>query len=286
MEFFVATVRKHLPRFFSAVAVLEIGSYDVNGSVRKFFADTRKFVGVDLVAGPGVDIVASGHQVKLDAPVDVAISTECFEHNPHYLATFANMVQAARPGGLVLFTCASTGRPEHGTSRTSPIDSPGTMHAGWDYYRNLDAGHFAEFPLADNFAAWRFFQNPVSCDLYFFGLRHDANHTPADEAPFDAIVAELTAFRLKQIAETLGGEMPVLARRLLVPTPAGFAAAQTEIDRFNLLLGVAREDMAVVAANGGAAPSGGRFMSGPIGRNEPCPCGSGKRYKHCHGQLN
>jgi preprotein translocase subunit SecA len=22
-----------------------------------------------------------------------------------------------------------------------------------------------------------------------------------------------------------------------------------------------------------------------VGRNEPCPCGSGKRYKHCHGQL-
>jgi preprotein translocase subunit SecA len=23
-----------------------------------------------------------------------------------------------------------------------------------------------------------------------------------------------------------------------------------------------------------------------IGRNEPCPCGSGKKYKHCHGQVN
>ena len=22
-----------------------------------------------------------------------------------------------------------------------------------------------------------------------------------------------------------------------------------------------------------------------VGRNEPCPCGSGKRYKHCHGKL-
>jgi len=24
----------------------------------------------------------------------------------------------------------------------------------------------------------------------------------------------------------------------------------------------------------------------PVGRNEPCPCGSGKKYKHCHGRLN
>jgi preprotein translocase subunit SecA len=23
----------------------------------------------------------------------------------------------------------------------------------------------------------------------------------------------------------------------------------------------------------------------PVGRNDPCPCGSGKKYKHCHGAL-
>jgi preprotein translocase subunit SecA len=22
-----------------------------------------------------------------------------------------------------------------------------------------------------------------------------------------------------------------------------------------------------------------------VGRNDPCPCGSGKKYKYCHGQL-
>ena len=27
-------------------------------------------------------------------------------------------------------------------------------------------------------------------------------------------------------------------------------------------------------------------QAGPkVGRNEPCPCGSGKKFKHCHGQL-
>ena len=24
---------------------------------------------------------------------------------------------------------------------------------------------------------------------------------------------------------------------------------------------------------------------GRVGRNEPCPCGSGKKYKHCHGRY-
>jgi preprotein translocase subunit SecA len=39
-----------------------------------------------------------------------------------------------------------------------------------------------------------------------------------------------------------------------------------------------------------AAGSGERSITAPIqvekkvGRNEPCPCGSGKKYKHCHGK--
>ena len=46
--------------------------------------------------------------------------------------------------------------------------------------------------------------------------------------------------------------------------------------------------------NAGAAPQDGPRLApqpvqhaGPkVGRNEPCPCGSGKKYKHCHGQLS
>ncbi|MDH1443675.1 preprotein translocase subunit SecA [Pseudomonas sp. GD03721] len=36
-------------------------------------------------------------------------------------------------------------------------------------------------------------------------------------------------------------------------------------------------DVAVAAAPVRAEPK--------VGRNEPCPCGSGKKYKHCHGQI-
>ena len=25
---------------------------------------------------------------------------------------------------------------------------------------------------------------------------------------------------------------------------------------------------------------------GKVGRNEPCPCGSGKKFKHCHGRFS
>jgi preprotein translocase subunit SecA len=36
-------------------------------------------------------------------------------------------------------------------------------------------------------------------------------------------------------------------------------------------------------AQGDAATGG--VVEAPISRNAPCPCGSGKKYKHCHGQL-
>src|SRR6266513_2963970 len=37
-----------------------------------------------------------------------------------------------------------------------------------------------------------------------------------------------------------------------------------------------------------ASESAGTFVRGErkVGRNEPCPCGSGKKYKHCHGALS
>jgi len=38
----------------------------------------------------------------------------------------------------------------------------------------------------------------------------------------------------------------------------------------------------------GEQPTQTEFQSAllaPVGRNVPCPCGSGKKYKHCHGKL-
>ncbi|MEQ8660966.1 MAG: SEC-C metal-binding domain-containing protein, partial [Gammaproteobacteria bacterium] len=41
------------------------------------------------------------------------------------------------------------------------------------------------------------------------------------------------------------------------------------------------------AAAGGAGQQAPFVRDGrKVGRNEPCPCGSGKKYKQCHGQLN
>ena len=41
--------------------------------------------------------------------------------------------------------------------------------------------------------------------------------------------------------------------------------------------------LGAIAASIGAAPVADDIPK--VGRNDPCPCGSGKKYKHCHGRL-
>ena len=167
---FVATIQRNLPTFFNKAAVLEIGSYVVNESVGHLFKDVT-YTGVDLCAGPGVDIVGSGHEVSFPTPFDTTISCECFEHNRHFRETFTNMVKHTRDGGLCVFTCATTGRLEHGTTFSVSDQSPGTQSIGDNYYRNVSETDFDPAFLADNFDHFRFFENPSSQDLYFFGLK-------------------------------------------------------------------------------------------------------------------
>jgi len=42
-----------------------------------------------------------------------------------------------------------------------------------------------------------------------------------------------------------------------------------------------------LAAGAGARPSRGMTPAawGKVGRNKTCPCGSGKKFKHCHGRV-
>jgi preprotein translocase subunit SecA len=47
----------------------------------------------------------------------------------------------------------------------------------------------------------------------------------------------------------------------------------------------ADEEAAAVASPGGPGFQQAARAMPKVGRNDPCPCGSGRKYKHCHGQL-
>jgi len=163
---FFRVVKNNNPQAFTGVEVLEIGSLNINGTVRDFFDSTR-YIGADVADGRDVDVVCNGENLDYpDNSFDVAVSAECFEHNPEWVATFRNMWRMSKK--YVLMTCASEGRAEHGTTRSDPGSSPLTL--SWDYYRNLTEQDFrAEFNLDEMFTDYYFQYNPDSCDLYFYG---------------------------------------------------------------------------------------------------------------------
>jgi hypothetical protein len=163
---YLTKLRSQFPHYFTDVRVLEVGSLNINGTVRDFFQPTE-YVGVDVAEGPGVDVIAQGeHLTYPDNSFDVVISAECFEHNPEWVATFDNMWRMAK--SFVIMTCASDGRPEHGTTRTTPSDSPYTLQ--WGYYKNLTEEDFREhFNIEDMFTEHQFEYNATAHDLYFYG---------------------------------------------------------------------------------------------------------------------
>lgn len=163
--YFVEFVKNKFPQNFYKAKVLEIGSLNINGTVRDLFVDCD-YLGVDVGEGKDVDLVCEGQ--NLDDPnetYDTTISCECFEHNPYWKETFENMHRMTKIGGLVIFSCATTGRPEHGTSRTNKADSPLTT---WDYYRNLTE---QDFNVEGMFSQYEFATQHQTHDLYFYGVK-------------------------------------------------------------------------------------------------------------------
>ena len=155
------------------ITILEIGSYNVNGTIRSIFTNSIKYIGVDVVKGPDVDVVYDGLNLDIKDKFDLSISCECFEHNPYYLENFKNMIDLTNANGIVAFTCASIIRGEHGTTRTSTKDSPGSMEK-WDYYKNLFKKDFEEkLNLNELFYKYQFFYNLTSYDLYFIGIKNN-----------------------------------------------------------------------------------------------------------------
>jgi SAM-dependent methyltransferase len=170
--------------------ILEVGSYDVYGTFRSFFSQAGEYVGIDLSAGPGVDMVLSSHDlVGQLSGFDVVVSGEALEHDTDWRLSVRNMVEVLKPGGIVIITCAGTGRPEHGTTRTNPDESPGTQSLGWDHYENVSAGDFRAVVDAISGIDYLVWENPRVFDLYAVIVKSE--QASGWELPTDGEVAQI-----------------------------------------------------------------------------------------------
>ncbi len=97
------------------------------------------------------------------------------------------------------------------------------------------------------------------------------------------------AFELfESLLQTVRMDVSRLLMTVQIRTEAQLEEAEAAPEMSNVQYHHADYDEALAAANppeqGGPAPA---TNVGPkVGRNDPCPCGSGKKYKHCHGKLN
>lgn len=167
---FMESIRDRFPDKFKGVRVLDIGSLDINGNNRGLFTDST-YIGIDIGNGPGVDIVCRGHEFRDETGFEFVVSSECFEHDEYWDLTFTNGVKLLKSGGMFMFSCASANRPEHGTRRTSPKDSPFTSALENDYYKNLNEEDFSQLPLDEWFSEYEFQTNTNPDDLYFWGIK-------------------------------------------------------------------------------------------------------------------
>ena len=180
---YVARIKDRFPEVFTDRKVLSIGAFEVNGTESDFFEHCN-YTGLDLGPGPGVDVVCPAQEYDApDESFDLIVSCECFEHNPYYKETIENSVRMLKPGGMFLFTCATTGRPLHGTayleeeSRKNYADwktMPNVVRENWDndYYKNLTEADIRECMIPEDiFESFEFEVEENHCDLYFWGIK-------------------------------------------------------------------------------------------------------------------
>jgi len=172
---FTLFVKNILHYFFIGKRVLDVGSGDINGNNR-FLFENCEYNGNDVIKANNVTIVSKTKDLPFENNTfDAIISTECFEHDPEYKESLIKIYNMLKPDGLFCFTCASTGRPEHGTRRSQPTCSYGTignLEDMSDYYKNLTEIDLNEvLPLNEFFSVWDTYYNNDSNDLYFVGIK-------------------------------------------------------------------------------------------------------------------
>ncbi len=111
---FALAARQQHP--FAPGRMLEIGSYNVNGTIRDAFTDAAEYIGVDQTAGPGVDRVVLGQNIVDEfgaASFDTVACCEMLEHDPKPWLTLAQINTVLKPGGYLFISTPTFGFPVH-----------------------------------------------------------------------------------------------------------------------------------------------------------------------------
>lgn len=112
------TAMEHADLFFktymsnkAGLKVVELGSQDVNGSIRSKCPPGNSYVGIDFVEGKGVDtILTDPYSLPFDEnSFDICVTSSCFEHSEFFWVVFLEIVRIVKPNGLIYINVPSNG---------------------------------------------------------------------------------------------------------------------------------------------------------------------------------
>ena len=108
-EIFFSTYSKYFKE--TNVTVLDIGSQDVNGSLKKVCPKEFKYVGLDFEDAKGVDIVIQDpYNFPFDdQSIDIVVSSSCFEHSEMFWLVFLEILRILKPNGIFYLNAPSDG---------------------------------------------------------------------------------------------------------------------------------------------------------------------------------
>ena len=95
----------------AAYKVVDMGSYDVNGTYRHLFGGAL-YLGVDIMEGPNVDIIVHSPEWNCLEDIDVVISGQTIEHVADIPAFMHDIHRILKPGGILCLIAPSEG-PAH-----------------------------------------------------------------------------------------------------------------------------------------------------------------------------
>lgn len=106
-------------RMPAGAKVVDIGAQDLNGSLKTVCPPHLEYIGVDFVAGNGVDIVLDDpYRLPFaDDSVDVVVSSSCFEHSEMFWVLFLEIVRVLKSPG-----CFYLNAPANGDFHRHPVD--------------------------------------------------------------------------------------------------------------------------------------------------------------------
>ena len=131
-------LRSHAPE--TPKRVVDIGSFNVNGSYRQYFSAQTPYVGVDLEPGPGVDIVLNDpYTLPFESgSVDLIISGQMLEHCAKFWQTFTEIHRVLSPGGVCIMIAPSAGPAHYKVDYYRFYADAWTALADWSGLRVVD----------------------------------------------------------------------------------------------------------------------------------------------------